>query len=475
MSWPQLVTLPRRVGVLVATRNRADYLPVALQCVLDQSHRAERIVVVDDGSSDNTAEVVARYGKYGVEYYYVDLGRGREAGPAKRWGFEKLYDLPYVCAIDDDDYADLDYLEKLLDCMESDCRVGAAYPRLHQFGERSGLMVREYEADILSRTNVAPSTSLIRVDALKQIGGWPVLTHREHDDWAAWRRMRALGWRLKLADTIYHWRRHADSQTFRHRGAETPEGGASHNVHWCHTVDKQDLVTIAVPFCGRHQVLSRFVDAIERQSFPLGYLHFLAYDNSGCPSFGRRLKQWLATAGFASYTYVSDPTRADPNQGNTQTADGDRLTHADAVNHRCAANWARISRMVHTDLVWCLEDDVIPPPECLTRLLRAFRPEVDAVAALYAGRHSDWVAREFTSLDPLAIRDFHPAGGVEPAGAVGMGCVVVRQQVLQSTPMRSAGEGAGHRWFDWNFWADVSRQGYRVKIDGDVVCEHTGN
>lgn len=467
-----LKTLHRHVGVVVATHNRADYLPVCLRHILDQTHKPERIVVVDDGSTDDTADVVARFP---VEYERVDLGGGYQCAPAKRYGFERLYELPYLCCIDSDDWPDPDYLEKLLDCMESDSRVGVAYPRLQQFGARQSLFDRQYDADMVARTNTAPSTSLMRTDALKQIGGWPVVRWTEHEDWAAWRRMRSHGWLLKQGDTTYHWRRHADSQTYKFRGScdcGSPEVKTDHNVHWINTVDKQDLITVAVPFSGRATV-APFLRALEKQSFPRGLVHLLFFDNSVDQEFGDLLKTWLSQCDYGSYTYFPYRVRATATQSNHATADGDRRVNADEVNDRCAGNWGRIAQLVHTDLVWCLEDDVIPPPNCLDRLTRAFRPEVDAVSALYAGRNSRWVVRDFSSLSPLLVHEKHIAGGIEIADAVGFGCVLMRRQLLQSIPMRSAGDGGdGSTWYDVNFWADAARQGAIVKVDGDVVCEH---
>jgi len=50
------------VSVVIPTYNRADLLPEAIESALKQTYRNIEVIVVDDGSSDDTPEVCGRYG-----------------------------------------------------------------------------------------------------------------------------------------------------------------------------------------------------------------------------------------------------------------------------------------------------------------------------------------------------------------------------------------------------------------------------
>jgi glycosyltransferase involved in cell wall biosynthesis len=50
-----------RITVIIATYNRAAWLPAAIDSLLNQTRQPDEILVVNDGSSDNTAEVLSRY------------------------------------------------------------------------------------------------------------------------------------------------------------------------------------------------------------------------------------------------------------------------------------------------------------------------------------------------------------------------------------------------------------------------------
>jgi hypothetical protein len=67
---------PYSVSVIIPAYNAGRYICSALESVLAQTRKPEEIIVVDDGSTDNTAEMVQRYGSQ-VRYIYQ-----KNAGPS---------------------------------------------------------------------------------------------------------------------------------------------------------------------------------------------------------------------------------------------------------------------------------------------------------------------------------------------------------------------------------------------------------
>lgn len=71
-----------RVSVVIPAFNQARFLPAAIESVLSQTYRDREVLVVDDGSTDETPEVIGRYGGAvrGIHQANTGLAAARNAG-----------------------------------------------------------------------------------------------------------------------------------------------------------------------------------------------------------------------------------------------------------------------------------------------------------------------------------------------------------------------------------------------------------
>lgn len=84
--------------VVIPTYNRAQYLPDALRSVFEQGFEGTQVIVVDDGSTDGTREVVSRFGGR-VQYVYQE-NRGPSAAKNRGIGLARG---EFVSFLDSDD------------------------------------------------------------------------------------------------------------------------------------------------------------------------------------------------------------------------------------------------------------------------------------------------------------------------------------------------------------------------------------
>jgi len=90
------------ISVIIPTYNRATLLPRAIESVLNQSYQDFELLVIDDGSTDNTKEIVASYTQKDTRVQYVKQEHSGGAARPKNAGIQKAKS-EYIAVLDSDD------------------------------------------------------------------------------------------------------------------------------------------------------------------------------------------------------------------------------------------------------------------------------------------------------------------------------------------------------------------------------------
>lgn len=112
------------VSVVTATYNMGHYLPIAVRSVLDQTYQNFEINVIDDGSTDDTKEVMKQFTDDPRVHYYHQENQGQ--AKAKNHGI-RVSTGKFVAFLDADDRWLPAKLEKQLPLFEQNPRVGVVY------------------------------------------------------------------------------------------------------------------------------------------------------------------------------------------------------------------------------------------------------------------------------------------------------------------------------------------------------------
>ena len=123
-----------KFSIIIPTYNRAAFLPKAIESVLAQTYTDWELIVVDDGSTDNTKDVVAQYPDSRILYIYQD---NAERSAARNNGIAHASG-EYVCFMDSDNYMLPDRLEKLSSIIAMDERPACYYTGIEYLDEQKG-------------------------------------------------------------------------------------------------------------------------------------------------------------------------------------------------------------------------------------------------------------------------------------------------------------------------------------------------
>lgn len=105
------------ISVIMATYNRARYLSRSIPSFLNQTYKNSELIVVDDGSDDNTFEVVKAY-MNGHDHIRYLKHTNRKLSLSKNAGIKAAIGK-YIAFLDSDDEYKPDYLEKRFQYMEA--------------------------------------------------------------------------------------------------------------------------------------------------------------------------------------------------------------------------------------------------------------------------------------------------------------------------------------------------------------------
>ncbi len=172
------------ISVIVAVFNGEDHIADCLDSLLAQTFSDFEVIVVDDGSTDSTPDIVGRFPDPRLRDHRLATNRGVSHARNTAAGLARGR---YLAILDADDMALPERLERQLAFMEANPEIALAgsYFRLDDDRGRSTVVHRPLEHHDIRRAlshccAVANTTLIMRRDAFIEIGGYPeTLLHGE--------------------------------------------------------------------------------------------------------------------------------------------------------------------------------------------------------------------------------------------------------------------------------------------------------
>ena len=182
------------VSVIIPTFNRAGLIRDAIASVLKQSYSNLEVIVVDDGSTDSTADVVTSFLDERLVFLRQE-NRGRSA--ARNRAIAQARGR-YIAFLDSDDMYLEGKLEKQIDYMDSHPEVGMTYTSAMCIDENGDSLPRKYEATVSGMIHAAIAfylpvtitlpTVMVRREVFNAVGGFDEAMDR-FEDTDMWRRI----------------------------------------------------------------------------------------------------------------------------------------------------------------------------------------------------------------------------------------------------------------------------------------------
>ena len=169
------------VSVIITNYNYGQYIKEALDSVVAQTYKNIELIVIDDGSTDDSVEIIDQFKKDHPSAVVIKQ-KNKGVVFARNKGLEKLKG-DYLVFLDSDDKLPNNYIEVLVNKAETE-QADVVYTDLQRFdGENEVIEYPEFSLDIIKNTNIAHASSLIRVKSIKSHRFDEHLNKRSHEDW----------------------------------------------------------------------------------------------------------------------------------------------------------------------------------------------------------------------------------------------------------------------------------------------------
>ncbi len=215
-----------RIAVVIPAFRAADTLPECLDSVLAQTEPRLEVVVVDDGSTDDTFVIAARMARTDPRVRTVRQ-QNRGPGAARNHG-ASLTTAPYIAFFDADDLMPPDKLATQARFLDDHPGIDVTYSAMEEFdeeGDRRRTLGRRvepkaplHETLLTGGMPCLPSATLQRRSAYETVGGFRS-GWRVTEDWDYYLRMAVSGSRFAhLPDPAVLYRRHEEQRSSDVRG-----------------------------------------------------------------------------------------------------------------------------------------------------------------------------------------------------------------------------------------------------------------
>ena len=202
------------ISIILPTYNQADYLPASLKSIFEQTFTDFELIVVNDGSTDNTAEVLAEYQKT-HDFQVVDQ-ENKRLPRALNAGFDQACGKYYTWTSSDNIMLPT-MLEELYTALDnSDPSLGVVYADWYLIDENGQVFntdpTLDYDRHLLLRHNFVHCCFLFRSECMKRVGNYdPKFIY--YEDWEFWIRVAQEFDMQRVPKALYQYRIHSDSMT----------------------------------------------------------------------------------------------------------------------------------------------------------------------------------------------------------------------------------------------------------------------
>ena len=202
------------ITVYITNYNYSKYIRQAIESVLNQTCQDFELFIIDDGSTDNSREIIEQYAenpKINI-IYQQNKGLNITNNIALR-----LSNGKYIMRLDADDYLAPNALENMVNVLEEDNDLGMVFPDYFLVDQDNTVIAEvkrhDFKQDVQLYDQPAHGAcTMIRTEFLKSVGGYDE-SYSCQDGYELWIKFIAKYKVTNIREMLFYYRRHGDNLT----------------------------------------------------------------------------------------------------------------------------------------------------------------------------------------------------------------------------------------------------------------------
>ena len=209
---PKEIPPKSTVSAVLSVKNGSSTIERALNSLLNQTKPLDKIIVVNDASTDDTEDIVRKF--FAISEVPIEIITNKQSKwvfSARNEGLKKV-NTDFCFFLDSDDWVDPQYVEKTTQILDQNSDIDIVYPDLTYFSEDNNekvFQVPDFDPQILVQKNFIAYASMQRTSAFKDACGYSDYLNdcRNHlTEWSLWLRYIKAGFGFKrLPEPLFHY------------------------------------------------------------------------------------------------------------------------------------------------------------------------------------------------------------------------------------------------------------------------------
>jgi ubiquinone/menaquinone biosynthesis C-methylase UbiE len=203
------------ISVIIPTYNQAKYIDETLKSIFNQTFKDFEIVIVNDGSTDNTKKILSEWEKSCTNIKVIHQSNKRLPG-ALNTGLKNVTGK-YVTWMSSDCYYEPTAFEKMKNVLDNEKDIGMVCSAFKIFGNREQGMYHNFKTGIIHnwdmrKGNFVGNCFMFRKECVDKIGYFDEELECV-EDWDYWIRI-SEHWKIRyIHEMLAYWREHGENMS----------------------------------------------------------------------------------------------------------------------------------------------------------------------------------------------------------------------------------------------------------------------